>query len=58
MIRNVALRTGYRDAKETFLIATFRSDRFVWFSIQHDLYDMRVRAKNPDLHAVANLVWT
>ena len=58
MVRNVALRAGNSRAKEPFLIAPFRNDRFVRFSIEHDLDDVRVRAKNPDLHVIANLVRT
>jgi hypothetical protein len=58
MIRNVALRAGNRGAKESFLIGSFRSDGFVRFSIEHDLDRSRVRAKDPDLHVVADLVRT
>ena len=31
--RDVVFRAGYSGAKETFLITTFRGNRFVWFSI-------------------------
>ena len=58
MVRNVALRARNSGAKETFLIAPFRSDRFVWFSIEHDLDRARVWTKDPDLHVIANLVRT
>jgi hypothetical protein len=58
MVRNVALRAGNTGAKETFLVAPFRSDRFVWFSIEHDLDRMRVWTKDPDFHVIANLVRT
>src|SRR6516164_6194418 len=58
MVRNPALRAGYRSAKETLRVATLRSDRFVRFSIQHDLNGLRVRTKDPDLHVVANFVGT
>jgi len=58
MVRNVALRARNTGAKKPFLIARFRSDRFVWFSIEHDLDRPRVRAKDPDLHVIANLVRT
>ena len=58
MVRNVALRAGNNPAKETFLIAPFGSDWFVWFSIEHDLDGLRVWTKDPDLHVIANLVRT
>ena len=37
MVWNVALRAGNSSAKETFLVAPFHSDRFVRFSIEHNL---------------------
>lgn len=58
MIRNIAFRAGNGGAKETFLIDPFCSDRLVRFSIEHDLDRARVRAKDPDLHVIADLVRT
>ena len=58
MVRNVALCAGNRDAKKAFLIDSFCSDCFVRFSIEHDPDRARVRAKDPDLHVIANLVRT
>ena len=58
MVWNVALCAGNSGAKETFLIDSFRSDWFFRFSIEHDLDRARVRAKDPDLHVIANLVRT
>src|SRR5262245_9285312 len=58
MIWNVALGAGNSGAKETFLVNPFRRDWFVRFSIEHDLDRTRVRAKDSDLHVIANLVWT
>jgi hypothetical protein len=58
MVRNVALGTRNTGAKELFLVAPFRDDRFVRFSIEHDLDRARVWTKDPDLHVIANLVRT
>jgi hypothetical protein len=58
MVWNVALRAGNTGAKETFLVAPFRCDRFVWFSIKHDLDRLRIWPKDPDLHVIADLVRT
>ena len=58
MVWNVALCGGNSGAKKTFLIDSFRSDCFVRFSIEHHLDRARVRAKDPDLHVIANLVRT
>jgi hypothetical protein len=58
MVRNIAVRSGYCGAKKTFLIAALRGDRFVRFSIQHNLNGVRVWSKDPDLYVVANLVRT
>ena len=58
MVRNVALRTGNTGAKETLLVAPFGSDRFAWFSVEHDLDRARVWTKDPDLHVIADLVRT
>ena len=58
MVRNVALRAGNTGAKETLLVAPFGSDRFAWFSIEHDLDGLRVWTKDPDFDVIANLVRT
>jgi hypothetical protein len=58
MVRNVALRAGNTGTKEPFVVAPFHNDRFVWFSIEHDLDRLRVWPKDPDLHVIANLVRT
>jgi hypothetical protein len=58
MVRNLALGSGNTGAKEPFLIAPFRCDRFVWFSIKHDLDRLRIWPKDPDLHVIADLVRT
>src|SRR5262245_64618971 len=56
MVRNVAFRAGNSGAKETFFIGSLRRDWFVRFSIEHDLDRARVRAKDPDLHVIADFV--
>jgi len=58
MIWNVALRAGNSGAKETFLIDSFCCDWLFRFSIEHDLDRARIRAKDPDLHVIADLVRT
>jgi hypothetical protein len=58
MVWNVALRAENSGAKETFLIDALRSDWFFRFSIEHDLDRARVRAEDPDLHVIADLVRT
>jgi hypothetical protein len=58
VVWNVSRRTGNRGAKETFLVNAFRSDGFLRFSIEHDVYRARVRPKDSDLHVVTDLVWT
>jgi hypothetical protein len=58
MVRNIALRAGNSGTKETFLIDSVRSDWFVRFSIEQDLDPARVRAKDPDLHVITDLVRT
>ena len=58
MVRNVALCAGNAGAKETFLIGPLRSDWFFWLSIEDDVDRSRVRAKDPDLHVIADLVRT
>ena len=56
MVRDVTPRAGDSDAKETFLIDAFRSDWIIRFSIEHDLDRARVRAKDPDLHTITDLM--
>jgi hypothetical protein len=58
MIWNVALHALNSGAKETHLIESFCCDRFFPFSIEHDLDRARIRAKDPDLHVIADLVRT
>jgi hypothetical protein len=58
MIRDVAFGTLDGSAEEPFPVEPFRRDWFIRFSIEHNLYKARIRAENPDLYIVANLMRT